>query len=378
MASPADALRQLYSGYVGALQGVSDFLKDDLPSASPGIAKWAQETGRRACRKYARQRGNIPFLTSDPSWDGICSGYWNAIAEGPTSGGFGPSWTGAGGQCDGKLYGSSITYRTGFINTSGGITWGAAQTSNANCGVPGVNLTGPVSFTRTTGSGGVVSYRFQGKNNTFGSNVSSSGPLQILGTSLSLCPGQGTESGCPLPPQDYRPPQFPDGLPPLSPPTNPAPGLGNGWEVNLLPDGQINICIAGDCSGGIPPGGGSGPDSGGGPGEPDGDPQETDPNDPDNPNEVSGCVADGNLLTGIKINFTEIPPHQAPLGEIYYRVCWVWMGPDSDKLDMVVDGRTMRDGQFVIPDSRDCTCYKVRANAGWRLEVQPYSRPKEK
>lgn len=377
MVSPAEDLRQLYSRYVGALQGASDFLRDDLPSASPGVAKWVQETGRRACRKYARQRGSVPFLTSDPSWDGICSGYWGAINEAPVSGGFGPSWSGAGGQCDGKLYGSSITYRTGFVNTSGGITWGSTQTANASCGTPGVNLIGPVSFQRTTGGGGVVSYSFRGKSNTFGANVSSSGPLQIQGTSLSLCSGQGTESGCSSPPQDYRPPLFPDNLPPLSPPTNPAPGLGNEWDIDILPDGQVQICIGGECSTGTPPGGGGGPDSGGGPGGEDGEPQETDPNDPNDPNEVSGCVEEGNILTGLKIEVTEAPPNYQGLGGIYYRSCWIWMGPSSDLLDMVSDGRAIENNQFVIPDSSDCTCYKVRANPGFKVEVQAYSRPKE-
>lgn len=377
MVSPAEVLKQLYSGYVGALQGASDFLRDDLPSASPGIAKWAQETGRRACRKYARQRGSIPFLTSDPSWDGICSGYWGAINEAPTSGGsYAPPFT--GGQCSGVQY--NIRQRVqawdsngNFLSDETFVTSGGPGPASSTAlpdipGSPGgTNALG--RFTITFANGNTRTYATTGISVTTGKRVSQ--------RDVSLIRADGQTDTCGDPPPKYRPPTFPPNLPSLPTPTNPAPGFGNNWDVNLLPDGQVAICIGGECSTGIPPGGGGGPDSGGGPGEPDGDPQETNPNDPDSPNEVSGCVEDGNLLTGLKIGFTQIPPHQAPLGDIYYRVGWIWMGPDSGKLDLVIDGKTMQDGQFVIPDSRDCTCYKVRANAGWRLSVQAFSRPKE-
>lgn len=390
MASPAEALRQLYSGYVRALEGASDFLRDDLPDASPGVSRWVQGVGRRACRKYARQRGGVPFLTSDPTWDGICSGYWDSINEGPEEeGAYAPSFT--GGQC---AISYRVTIRTVSIQvpdppfSPGGDTLVSNLTSGGNGQFPigpirGLQL---IQATSDVCGGGFANLNMlavvaDGGIYPFGCFAKSATPgnyqLQSYAITEITPRFESQLDNCGDPPPEYRPPRFPTNLPPLEPPTVPAPGLGDDWEVNILPDGEINICIGGECSIGTPPAGGGGPDSGRGPGEPDGAPQETDPNDPDAPNEVSGCVEDGNLLTGLKITFTQIPPYQAPLGDIYYRVCWVWMGPDSDKLDMVIDGRTMQNGQFVIPDSGDCTCYKVRANAGWRLEVQAYSRPKE-
>ena len=377
MATPADTLRSLYSGYVSTLQGVSDWLRDDLPAASPGLSKWAQETGRRACRKYARQRGSVPFLTNDPTWDGMCSGYLGAINEGAISGGsYGPPFT--GGQCSGVNY-FLRTNRTNW-DTNGNFL--SQVTLDFSAGP------GPVSFVALPavdqGPGGSISTgnaRFYFSNGSFvtsgftkvvwrPTNVTT----QILTRQIIRVGGQ--PDNCGDPPSQYQPPVFPS-LPSLPAPTNPAPGLGNNWDVGLLPDGRFNICIGGECSTGIPPAGGGGPDSGSGPGEPDGDPQETDPNDPNDPNEVSGCVEEDNILTGLQIEITQAPQNYQGLGNIYYRSCWIWMGPNSDLLDMVSDGKAIENGQFVIPDSNDCTCYKVRANPGFRVSVQAYSRPKE-
>jgi len=377
MASPADALRSLYSGYVQTLQGVSDWLRDDLPTASPGISKWAQETGRRACRKYARQRGNLPFLTSDPTWDGMCSGYLNAINEGPTSpGSYAPLQP--GGQCvTGYLLDSvqrSYNGDTGALMSEFFTTYGPLQGPLTWENIEDVD-TSIINQKR-------VKLTYTSANIVFIKSFRIKPPLRqdYGGTTISnIRRADGLADNCGDQPSEYTPPTFSPTLPniPLPPPTNPAPGFGNNWEVNLLPDGQINICIGGECSGGTPPDGGGGPDSGGGPGEPDGDPQETNPNDPNNPNEVSGCVEDGNILTGVQIEVTQAPPNYQGLGDIYYKSCWVWMGPNSELLDMVPDGKHIEDGQFVIPDSSDCTCFKVRANSGFRVSVQAYSRPKE-
>lgn len=377
MASPADVLRNLYSGYVQTLQGVSDWLRDDLPTASPGLAKWAQETGRRACSKYARQRGSVPFLTSDPTWDGMCGGYWDATNQGPTSSGsYAPPFT--GGQCSGTIYQVIVTYNLG-TGVPGGCSAPFDQSVNGSLGVAGP--IGGITTQSVTIPGaslpGKQSFLNHGNNQQISLGQTFGGcdlPHVVIKSVTRL---SGNPDNCGDPPPEYRPPTFPPNLPPLSPPTNPAPGFGNNWEVNLLPDGQVNICIGGECSTGTPPDGGGGPDSGGGPGDPDGDPKETDPGDPDNPNEVSGCVEDDNILTGVQIEITQAPPNYQGLGEIYYRSCWIWMGPNSDLLDMVSDGKAIENGQFVIPDSNDCTCYKVRANPGFRVSVQAYSRPKE-
>jgi len=324
----------------------------------------------------------------------MCSGYLGSINEGPTSSGsYGPPYS--GGQCSilykvfftstavRKSDGAVIDTQTDFSIFNGPIL-GAISCEGGSCGIPGLPTPGHISWIIsgslsdsgeigggqkvTIGNKRYIAQGFSGSSSLFRST------LQIN----SVTPNQaGQPDNCGSPPNQYRPPTFPPNLPALPNPTNPAPGFGNNWEVNLLPDGQIDICIGGECSGGTPPDGGGGPDSGGGPGEPDGDPQETDPNDPDNPNEVSGCAEDGNVLTGVQIDIIQEPPNYQGLGNIYYRSCWVWMGPSSELLDMVSDGKAIESGQFVIPDSRDCVCYKVRANPGFRVSVQAYSRPKE-
>jgi hypothetical protein len=376
------ALSALGAGFQ-AMEDPQSFLKDDLPADASPVAKWIQSRNRRACRRHARNEAagaysNLGVLRR-PRYERVCRPYLDSINEGPEAeGSYGPEWGGAGGQCDGKLYGSSITFRTGFVNTQGQIVWGSVQTANANCGVPGVNLTGPVSFSVTT-SGNQKFYRFVGKNNTFGASVSvsTSTPFQLLGTSLTLCSGQGTEAGCPPPDNQYKPPRYPTNLPPIGPPDtdNPPPGGDGEDDVEVDDDGNIRICENGDCSSPTSPGGGGDPSED--PGEEDGDPQENDPNNPQD-GDITGCAEDGKILTGIKIEITQTPPAEVPgAGGLYRKVCWVWMGPSQDQLDLVADGRYLENGQFVIPDSNNCRCYKVRPSPLWGLSVQAFSRPEK-
>ena len=377
MSSPAEALKQAYSRYVGALQGASDFLRDDLPSATPGVTKWVQEVGRRACRNYSRQRGAIPFLTSDPSWDGICSGYWDAINEGPTSGGsYEPPFS--GGQCSGTIYQVIVTLTQG-TDVPGGCDPPVDISVNGVFGVPGpirgLSLGSVViPGANLPGKSAALNY---GQNQQISLGTTFGGCNTPFAVIKSITRLSGNPDTCGDPPPEYRPPSFPPNLPPLPPPTNPAPGLGDNWEVNILPDGNLEICIGGECSTSTPPNGGGGPDSGGGPGEPDGPPQENDPNDPNDPNEITGCVQEGAVLTGLRIELTDIPSGSKVTDGNYYGVCWVYMGPDSDKLDLISDGRWVYDGQFFLPDSDSCTCYKVKIRYPWGIRVQAFSRPKE-
>lgn len=380
----ADTFKNTSTSALGAgfraLRDPSGFLKDELPPEADDLTKWIQDRNRRACRLHARNEA--AGLYSDlgalrrPRY-GHCTPYLDSINEGPTSGGsYEPPFT--GGQCEGTIYQVIVTLTLGTdvpggcdppfdisVNGAFGVPGPIRGLSLGSVVIPGANLPGK-SAALNYGQNQQISL-----GTTFGGCNT---PFAVIKSVTRL---SGNPDTCGDPPPEYRPPSYPPNLPPLPPTTVAPPGGDGGDDIQVDPDGNWRICENGECTPWFPPGGGSGPDSGGGPGEPDGPPQETDPNDPDSPNEVSGCVEEGNVLTGIKIQFTQIPPHQSPLGDIYYRVGWIWMGPDSQKLDLVADGRTMQDGQFVIPDSRDCACYKVRANAGWRLSVQAYSRPKE-
>jgi hypothetical protein len=145
--------------------------------------------------------------------------------------------------------------------------------------------------------------------------------------------------------------------------------------VTINPDGTFNVCVGSECTPDINPDGAGG-DPSEDPGEPDGDPKENDPSDPSD-DTIEGCAEEGNILTGIKINFTQIPQNVSGPLDYYYRVCYVGFGPDLDLIDLVIDGKLVRDGQFVIPDSEFCKCFRVVVSPGWGLSVQAYSRPEK-
>lgn len=372
-----NALSALGAG-VRALENPGEFLRDDLPPGTDQVTLWIQDRNRRACRRHARNEAaglysNLGALRR-PRYN-HCRPYLDSINEGATGGDYGPPWSGAGGQCSGKKYASKISVQTGSYSAiDGSLILGQVINSDVPCSFS--PLIGPVILSSGTTSQGSKFWRFEGANNTSGASVfASSDYAALISSELTLCPNQGTEEGCPPPPNDYRPPTYPPNLPPLPPPEVAPPGGDGNDDIEIDPDGNWRICENGDCTPWFAPGGGGTPGNPGG--DPDGDPQETDPEDPDNPNEISGCVGDGNVLVGLKINVLEHPITYDGSSDIYYRVGWIWIGPNEDQLDLTVDGATIRDGQFVFPDGPDCSCYTVRANPGFRLSVQAFSRPRE-
>ena len=357
------------------MENPGEFLRDDLPEGTDGLTLWIQDRNRRACRRHARNEAaglysNLGALRR-PRY-GHCAPYLDSINEGPTSSGsYGPPFS--GGQC-------SANYR---VFATRNLTPGNAVGQNICNTTPNIEITpnggllGPIRGIRTAttiiaGIPAEEAFLKYGNNQEFSLGGRFQGCLSPFFGITSLQRIDGNPDNCGDPPNEYNPPTWPPNLPSLPPPTVAPPGGDGGDDIEVDPDGNWRFCENGDCTPFFPPGGG-----GGGPGEPDGDPQETDPNDPDNPNEVSGCAEDGNVLTGVQIDIIQEPPNYQGLGNIYYRSCWVWMGPSSGLLDMVSDGKAIESGQFVIPDSRDCVCYKVRANPGFRVSVQAYSRPKE-
>lgn len=372
-----NALSALGAG-ARALENPGEFLKDDLPPGTGGLTLWIQDRNRRACRRHARNEA--AGLYSDlgalrrPRYN-HCRPYLDSINEGPEGGDYGPPWSGAGGQCSGKIYASKISVQTGSYSAiDGSLILGQVINSDVPCSFS--PLIGPVGLSSGTDSQGLKFWRFEGANNTSGASVFTGADYAaLISAELTLCPNQGTEEGCAPPPNDYRPPTYPPNLPPLPPPDVAPPGGDGGDDIEVDPDGNWRFCENGDCTPWFTPGGGGSPADPGG--EEDGDPQETNPNDPNNPNEISGCVEDGNVLVGLKINVLEYPITYQGSGDIFYRVGWVWMGPNANQLDMTVDGGTLRDGQFVFPDGPDCTCYTVRANPEFRLSVQAFSKPRE-
>jgi hypothetical protein len=396
------ALSALGAGFE-ALADPQSFLKDDLPANANPVAKWIQSRNRRACRLHARNEaaGSYSDLGAlrRPRYERVCGPYLDSIGEGQTSGGgYAPPFT--GGQCSNVTYAGYANFRvqTGVVNgvrqyaynptkqqatpnTLGPITVGPSQTttgsqpplSSACYPKPSIVYSQSVS---APGLGVGYVWRTRTENLTFNdAPACQSAPWSAI--NLEFRRVSGAADSCGNPPNQYTPPQYPPNLPPIGPPdtSTPPPGGDGGDDVTIDPDGNIRICENGDCSDPFPPGGGGG-DPSEDPGEEDGDPNENDPNNPSG--DITGCASEGQILTGIKIEITRIPVGENPgSGGFYRNVCWVWMGPSQDQLDLVTDGRFLESGQFVIPDSNNCRCYRVRPSPLWGLSVQAYSRPEK-
>lgn len=380
-------LNYLIEGYKKILEVGADaqyFIKDELPVNASPMNKWGQEVLRRTCRRFARS--NVPGIgvVNSPIWGAVCDPYLDSISEGPTSGGsYAPPFT--GGQCQAIRYSvtASGTYTqsnqcTNPENPSQQQPWQFSRSCTAIGGIYGP-ITGLSEYSQ---GNGLVGLRINwidpdgspANTSLFNNSCSLKGGYSINSLTVTRCDGQ--PDNCGNPPNQYNPPQYPTNLPTIGTPTNPAPGLGDDWDVTINPDGTFNVCYSNQgCTPNINPDG-STPDPSEDPGEEDGDPNENNPNDPTD--DITGCASEGQILTGIKIEITQIPVGENPgSGGFYRNVCWVWMGPSQDQLDLVTDGKFLESGQFVIPDSNNCRCYRVRPSPLWGLSVQAYSRPEK-
>lgn len=387
-------LNYLIEGYKKILEVGADaqyFIKDELPDNASPMNKWGQEVLRRTCRRFARS--NVPGIgvVNSPIWGAVCDPYLDSISEGPTSGGsYAPPFT--GGQCSALYLVNFISERirvsNGVIEDTlssnclvNGPILGTIDCQGASCGIPGLPtpayaswiISGSLSSSGESAAGQKVTIgdrRYINQGYT-GSDTQFKSKLTITSVVIQ----SGTDN-CGNLPNQYNPPQYPTNLPTIGTPTNPAPGLGDDWDVTINPDGTFNVCYSNqECTPNINPDG-STPDPSEDPGEEDGDPNENNPNDPTD--DITGCASEGQILTGIKIEITQIPVGENPgSGGFYRNVCWVWMGPSQDQLDLVTDGKFLESGQFVIPDSNNCRCYRVRPSPLWGLSVQAYSRPEK-
>jgi len=385
------ALSALGAGFQ-AMEDPQSFLKDDLPQNASPLAKWVQSRNRRACRRHARNEAagaysNLGALRR-PRYERVCGPYLDSINEGPTSeGSYGSPFT--GGQCTNKVY--EVLWYWTSARRRRTLSDGQVITETVTNTAPDVPQSlssfsyGPISYEGYTIIDGDVYVVWAGSfpagNPITTTQITQLQAFEYLSVSgdrieVILRANQGSDD-CGDPPNGYKPPQYPPNLPPLPPPDtdNPPPGGDGEDDVEVDEDGNIRICENGDCSSPTSPGGGGDPSED--PGEEDGDPQENDPNNPQD-GDITGCAEDGKILTGIKIEINRIPVGENPgSGGFYRNVCWVWMGPSQDQLDLVVDGRFLESGQFIIPDSNNCRCYRVRPSPLWGLSVQAYSRPEK-
>lgn len=189
---------------------------------------------------------------------------------------------------------------------------------------------------------------------------------------LSIVRSDGLSDDC-----GSQPPLITDPFPPLTPgppvePFNPSPDIDIDIGVEIKPDltidvdfgtGPINIDPFGD-----DPEAGGGSEGPGSPGA---------PGDTGQGGGTEGEAGEGEVLTGLRIDFLEPPiggKEYAP--GVYRGVCYIYMGT-ADGLDHDPAGAMLRDGQFVYAEKDYLTRWRVEANMGYNLRVTPYYRPSE-
>jgi len=341
---------------------IRDAQPDSLFEAVPLAA------ARQGCRRYADNPDEYSGLRQ-ARVERACRPYLDSI-------GYGGSPTlelpFRGGQCDGQPYNVLIT----------GVR--ADNGCNVSPGTAGANgILGPISIRRRVDStflsqvGGLcpgfsintveVIDRSGGVAATFG---------QVRGVrvdSITVTPVGGVDN-CGNPPPEIQPGPRPDPVEPPGPrPFNPFPGIDVDIDVTVNPDltfdvdfgvGPVTIDPFGD-------GGGGGGGGDGGPGSP-GSPEDTGPG-----GDAEGEADDGQVLTGLRIDFVEPPiggNEYAP--GVYRGVCYIYMGT-ADGLDHDPAGAMLRSGQFVYAEKDFLTRWSVSANAGYNLRVTPYYRAVE-
>jgi hypothetical protein len=83
------------------------------------------------------------------------------------------------------------------------------------------------------------------------------------------------------------------------------------------------------------------------------------------------------VLVGLKVDVLEAPPFAREFAPGIYRgAAYIYMGGDAG-LDQDFAGSMLSDGQFVHAEKDNLTCWRVRANTGFRLRVTPYYREVE-
>jgi len=155
---------------------------------------------------------------------------------------------------------------------------------------------------------------------------------------ITVSPESGEPDECGDPPPEITIPDPPAAPGPPREPFNPGPGINIDIGVEINIDGSINVDFGTgpitidpfgdgrrepDPNPPAPPGDGGNPP----PAPPGdvGDPGEPDDADDDKP--ASGCAPSGSVLTGIKLNLTEIPPNAKQYADGVYRgVCYIYMG----------------------------------------------------
>ena len=355
-----DALRQ---GAAVATGNQGNYIANGEPSSIYG--KIQQETARQACRRYADDPGKFSGRAA-VAVENACRPYLDDIGYGSP-----PSikLPFRGGQCENVNY--SVTIRSELFPFQDCSTFGPSTTTNG--------FSGPIRglrFAVVNPSGELCT---PGQNTAYLQHGPSGNETAVAGAGygvtasiLNVVPEnpQSPDCGNPLPEIELPvPPPVPG---PRREPFNPSPDIDIDIEVEINPDLTIDVDFGtGPIT--IDPFGeeGSGGGGGGGVGSP-GTPEDTGAG-----GEAEGEAPEGQILTGLRIDFVEPPiggNEYAP--GVFRAVCYIYMGT-ADGLDHDPAGAMLRSGQFVYAEKDFLTRWAVSANAGYNLRVTPYYRPEE-
>jgi len=360
-----------------ARDGGASTIKDGNPTSIPG--KIGQATARSACRRYGANPGSFP-ANRQVRIEAACRPYLDGLnpGDGPTIG-----VPFEGGQCA-QLYrmNGAVNYEV-FIGNTGG-TSNPSQTV-----VTEYSLTGPIggiSFTYDT-PGPFGNRRWIMTVGTALGPVIVRSVLNPITTNrvskaawagaFEIVPGQSDDCGNPPPVVTQPRPRVDPTGPSFR--FNPSGDIDVDLDVDILPDGTINVDIG---TGPInvdlfPPdagGDGSGGDGSGGDGPPGdvGVADEDAVQETDEDGTASGCGGENQVLGGLKIEVVSVPPKANQYSPGIYRgAAYIWMGVEGN-LDQDFGGSMLRSGQFFLPEKNNLTCWEVKANNGFKLRVTPY------
>jgi len=353
--------------------GEGEYIRSGEPQGIVG--QIGQAVARSYCRQYGADPGAAKFGNA-ARIENACRPYLDDIDPGN---GAGIAIPFEGGQCPGailigEIQGINSVTQAPFsqkFKTRGPLV--SAQTAMAgNFPIFQVTSGGTVIPTALCSGTAPVIGPVQARQ--FGGTRDPNLTIQSV-TVIEICPGSLDNCGNP-PPVVTQPRPIGD---PTPPPFrfNPDPLVDIDVNVDILPDGTIDIDIGGpiinvdpfpDSGGGD---GDGGNDPVGGPGSPGGG------GDTGEGGDESGGAEDGDELVGVLVQILSAPEganrffNNAEL--VYKGAYYVSMGyPGRLGLDM--SGGTAETIQFFHAQQRGLTDYRVRANVGFNLRVTPYYR----
>lgn len=361
-----------------------EFLRRDLSGGEIG-PQIDQAIGRGFCRRWARtgKTGILPGRNAYYSEN--CRGYLEDIGEWPGDGFVGPP--SEGGQCA-VLYNvrqAGLFYSSNDPNTPipyndevagnprlGPIT--TSRSSGTSQGQPDITINfsspefpgGPPVF-----RGSIVNFR----------NYPDGNPRNRDGRFI-FTPADGSPDDCGNQPADYTPQPTLDPAPPFDPKLpNPFGGPDINIDIDINPDGTINIDLPDFPGNPLDPIDPENPDPGGGDGPP-----ALPPGDQGDPGgsgttgdggEEEGEAPPGKVLVGLLLELITIPIGAKEFGPGIYRgPAWIYMGGDAG-LDQDFAGSCLAETQFVNAETENATKWRVRANIGYDIKVTPYYREVE-